>query len=79
MPMALLPKYLVCWCVKVNEQLRRQLRGENYELVRYVTARRWTFVIGKDGKVIHIDKQAKARQDSKNTLAFLKEIAGEEE
>lgn len=59
--------------------VKKTIAGENYELVRYVTARRWTFVIGKDGKVIHIDKQAKARQDSKNTLAFLKEIAGEEE
>ena len=58
--------------------VKKTIAGEDYELVRYVTASRWTFVIGKDGKIIHVDTAAKARQDSKNTLAFFKEMSEDE-
>ena len=51
--------------------VKKTIAGEDYELVRYVTASRWTFVIGKDGKLMHIDNKAKARQDSKYTVALL--------
>ena len=59
--------------------VKKTIAEKDYALVRYVTARRWTFVIGKDGKLMHIDSAAKARQDSKNTLALFEEMAGEEE
>ena len=64
---------------KGERTVKKTIAGTDYALVRYVTARRWTFVIGKDGKIVHIDASAKARQDSKNTVALLKEMAGEGE
>jgi len=50
----------------------KTVEGEEIVLSRGVTAKRWTFVIGKDGKIVHKDTGAKAAIDSQNTLAALK-------
>ncbi|MFG0334037.1 MAG: peroxiredoxin, partial [Maioricimonas sp. JB049] len=39
--------------------------GKEYELVRTVTTRRWTFVIDRDGKIALINSKVKAAEDSK--------------
>ena len=52
--------------------LERTIAEQVMTFIRGVTASRWTFIIGKDGKIIHKDVKARARQDSKNTLAVLK-------
>lgn len=39
---------------------------------------RWTFYIGKDGKILHIDKQVKTAQHGKDVAAKLKELGVEE-
>ena len=52
--------------------LERTIEEQVMTFIRGVTASRWTFVIGKDGKIIHKDMKARARQDSKNTLEVLK-------
>ena len=46
--------------------------GKEIPLVRGVTPRRWTFVIGKDGRIVHKDSAVKADKDSKNVLAIVK-------
>jgi peroxiredoxin Q/BCP len=38
---------------------------------RGVTASRWTFVIGKDGKVIHKNTEVNAPEDSKQIIQLL--------
>lgn len=35
---------------------------------------RWTFYIGKDGKILKIDKKANARQDGANAVKNLKAL-----
>lgn len=38
-------------------------------------ARRWTFVIGKDGKILHIDKQVRVDSHAEDLAAWIKENA----
>lgn len=42
--------------------------GKNVELKREVTSARWTFIIGKDGKIIDKNIAVKAADDSKHVL-----------
>jgi len=58
--------------------VNKTIDGEEISLTREVTARRWTFIIDKNGKVVHIDTGAKAASDSKNTMAILKSLAESE-
>lgn len=37
-------------------------------------AQRWTYYIGKDGKILHIDKEVKAGSHAQDMLAKLKEL-----
>jgi peroxiredoxin Q/BCP len=50
------------------------IEGKAYQLVRDVTAKRWTFVVGKDGKVIYKDDVVNAKQDSEKILEMLKSL-----
>jgi peroxiredoxin Q/BCP len=45
--------------------------GNPVELKRGVTATRWTFVIGKDGKIVHKETKVKAAEDSKQILKLI--------
>ena len=45
--------------------------GQEHELTRGVTASRWTFVIGKDGKILLKNTKVDAAKDSKAILALL--------
>ncbi len=45
--------------------------GKPVELKRDVTAARWTFVIGKDGKILAKDTAVKAAEDSKKILELV--------
>ncbi len=45
--------------------------GEKVKLTRGVTIQRWTFVIGKDGKIAKITRNADSSKDSKDILEFL--------
>ena len=54
--------------------IRRTIGGEELVLVRGVTASRWTFVIGKDGKLAYKNTSVKAGQDSKDVLKTITEL-----
>jgi thioredoxin-dependent peroxiredoxin len=41
-------------------------------------ARRWTFYIGEDGKILHIDKEVKTQSHGKDISATLKKLGVEE-
>jgi peroxiredoxin Q/BCP len=45
--------------------------GQQHQLTRGVTASRWTFVIGKDGKILFKNTQVEAAKDSKAILALI--------
>ena len=38
---------------------------------------RWTFYIGKDGKILKVDKKVRAGQDGANAATTLKELSVE--
>ena len=45
--------------------------GQQHQLTRGVTASRWTFVIGKDGKILFKNTKVDAAKDSKAILALI--------
>lgn len=48
--------------------------GNPVALKRGVTIKRWTFVIGKDGKIVHKNTMVKPAQDSKDILAVVEKL-----
>lgn len=58
--------------VKVAEgQAKTVFEGKEVILTRKATAQRWTIVIGKDKKIMAIDKMVKAAEDSKAILKLV--------
>lgn len=49
-------------------------KGTKTPFTRGATIKRWTFVIGKDGKIAAVDKMVNAAEDSKNILKVAKEL-----
>ena len=60
---------------KAGGSISRTVNGEKHELVRGVTSSRWTFVIDKNGKVVHRSDKVNAAKDSEAVLAVLKGLA----
>lgn len=52
--------------------IKRTVGGTEYDLVRGVTAKRWTFIIGKDKKIIYKNESVNAEKDTEEVLNFLK-------
>ncbi len=52
--------------------IKRTVAGAEHELVRGVTAKRWTFIIGKDKKIIYKNESVNAEKDTEEVLSFLK-------
>jgi thioredoxin-dependent peroxiredoxin len=61
--------------VPVSEggSVKRTVDGTEHELVRGVTEKRWTFIIGKDGKIIYKNESVNPEKDPEDILAFIKE------
>lgn len=59
---------------KGEKTAKAEIDGQTKEFVRPATISRWTFVIGKDGKIAAVDKMVKAADDSKNILKVAKEL-----
>jgi thioredoxin-dependent peroxiredoxin len=55
--------------------LKRTVGDTEYELVRDVTTRRWTFIVGKEGKIIYKNDSVNAESDSQEVLDFIKNQA----
>ncbi len=51
--------------------IKRTVEGVEHELVRGVTARRWTFIIGKDGNIVYKNDSVNAGNDTEEVLNFL--------
>ena len=51
--------------------IKRTIGGSEFELVRDITTRRWTFIIGKNSKIIYINDSVNAENDTEEVLNFL--------
>lgn len=52
--------------------ITRVVDGKEYELSRDLSIKRWTFVIGKDGKILYKNDAVDAEKDSEQVLNFIK-------
>jgi len=52
--------------------IKRTVEGAEFDLVRGVTAKRWTFIIGKDRKIIYKNESVNAEKDTEEVLNFIK-------
>lgn len=52
--------------------IKRSVEGTEHELVRGVTAKRWTFIVGKDKKIIYRNESVNAEKDTEEVLNFIK-------
>ncbi|MEX2371720.1 MAG: peroxiredoxin [Bacteroidales bacterium] len=55
-----------------NKSIEREVEGTIHTLTRGLTTSRWTFIIGKQGKVIYKSTDVNAAEDSKAVLGVLK-------
>jgi peroxiredoxin Q/BCP len=56
--------------------IKRTFSGIEHDLIRGVTAKRWTFIIGKDKKIIYRNDSVDAEKDAEEILGFLNLQAG---
>lgn len=52
--------------------ITREVDGKQIELVRGTTAKRWTYIIDKNGKVVYKNDEVDASKDTEEVLSFLK-------
>lgn len=57
---------------KDGGSITREIGGENFLLVRGITASRWTFVLDKNRKIIYKNDQVNAAEDSKKVMEVIK-------
>jgi len=67
--------------VPVNDggSIKRIIDGNEITFSRGVTTARWTFIIDLDGKILHINNQVNAKNDSKNVLKIINEYKAKTE
>lgn len=58
---------------RAGGSIEREINGDMHTFFRNLTTSRWTFIIGKDGKVIYKNEEVNAREDTSTVLAVLKE------
>lgn len=59
---------------KGEKSITREIDGQEYVLTRGGTAKRWTFVVGPDGKIAYKNEQVNAAEDSKKIAAVVKKL-----
>ncbi len=57
---------------KDGGEITREIAGENFLLVRGITASRWTFVLDKNRKIIYKNAEVNAADDSKKVMEVIK-------
>lgn len=60
--------------VRAGDQITRTVDGTDYVLARGVTASRWTFIIGKDGKVARKNTAVDPEKDALNVLETIRRL-----
>jgi len=57
-----------------EKTVKAVIDGVNYDLVRNVTTKRWTFVVDREGKIAYKDENVNARQDSEKVMAVIEKL-----
>lgn len=57
-----------------EKSVKATIDGKEETLVRGVTSKRWTFIIGKDGKIVHKNEMVNAAEDSANVISVVKTL-----
>jgi thioredoxin-dependent peroxiredoxin len=57
-----------------EKTVKAVIDGVERELTRNVTTQRWTFIVGRDGKIAYKDDSVNARQDSQKVMAAIKQL-----
>ncbi len=65
--------------VREGDTITRMVDGVEQTLSRGITASRWTFIIGKDGKVVHRDTAVEAAEDCRNVLKIVRRLTADSE
>lgn len=60
--------------VREGGQIVRRINGNRTQFTRGVTAGRWTFVVGLDGRIIHKDTDVDARGNSESVLKVVRQL-----
>lgn len=55
--------------------IKREVEGQEVTLTRDVTAARWTFIIGRDGRIVFKETEVDPQGDSKAVLAAIERLA----
>lgn len=53
--------------------ITKEVGGQSFDLVRGVSASRWTFIIDKKGNIVYKNEQVDATKDTEEVLNFIKQ------
>ena len=65
--------------VRDGDTITRMVEGVEQTLKRGVTASRWTFIIGKDGRIIRKNTMVDAEQDYRKVLETVRRLTADAE
>jgi peroxiredoxin Q/BCP len=57
--------------MKDGGTIKREINGVSYDLVRGNTQSRWTFIIGKNKKIVYKNEQVNPEKDTREVLDFI--------
>lgn len=60
--------------IRDGGKITKEINGESFDLVRGITANRWTFIIDKNGKIVYKNEQVNVEKDTEQVLSFIKKI-----
>jgi peroxiredoxin Q/BCP len=55
-------------------KITKEINGQSFDLVRGITASRWTFIIDKNGKIVYKNEQVNVDKDTEQVLNFIRNI-----
>lgn len=58
--------------MKKGGSIKRNVQGKETTLARSYTTARWTFIIDKQGRLVHKDQQVNAAKDSEAAIQFIR-------
>jgi peroxiredoxin Q/BCP len=61
--------------VREGATITREVNGDTVALTRDITAARWTFIIDRDGRIVHKETQVDAEGDSRAVLDVIRRLA----
>ncbi len=60
--------------LRAGGSIKKELDGKEFTLERGVSAARWTFVIDRDGRIVHKNNKVAAAKDSREVIGVLEKL-----